>query len=470
MKNKKLLAIFIIIILLALFLRVYKLNLKPMHHDEGTHWYFFINKIYHGISPDYLPDFHGFTSWYLGSIPLFLFGLSIFSLRLMTAIIGAASIALLYPLKKYMGNFGLIVSASFIAVSPSLTYYSRHLSQYPYILFFLILTIVLFIKFLENHKEIFLYFSSISLGLLIATHELALILILLAFLFPVLIYFTNFPDKKIKNKIKNIIHKINNKDVIISFTLLGFTIILIMSSFFTNFNSLADFLNQSTFQLEKSFNTGHNKPFYYYFIAFLPLELFAFFGSIISIFLFKKNDLFYLFIVYFTFSCFIILSLIPYKIPWIFILVLFQMYVLTGLNINILLKNNKKISILIIIFLLISIALTILFNYISPINNTLNYIGPTNDFQNLTSDLQNYLSKNSKVLITSESYWPLPYYLKDYEILYLNNYEIINPDDYPEYSIFIINNNQINDNNNFVYKKYELRKNYFITIAYKITQ
>src|SRR3989344_1865921 len=139
MKNKKLLAIFIIIILLALFLRVYKLNLKPMHHDEGTHWYFFINKIYHGISPDYLPDFHGFTSWYLGSIPLFLFGLSIFSLRLMTAIIGAA----------------------FIAVSPSLTYYSRHLSQYPYILFFLILTIVLFIKFLENHKEIFLYFSSI---------------------------------------------------------------------------------------------------------------------------------------------------------------------------------------------------------------------------------------------------------------------------------------------------------------------
>ncbi|HAO20517.1 MAG TPA: hypothetical protein DCQ37_08655, partial [Desulfobacteraceae bacterium] len=68
--NDKLYFVAVIIILLtAVFARFYLLDKRPMYFDEGTHWLSFIDKIHTGQKLIYIPDFHGFTSWYLSAVP-----------------------------------------------------------------------------------------------------------------------------------------------------------------------------------------------------------------------------------------------------------------------------------------------------------------------------------------------------------------------------------------------------------------
>jgi len=477
LSKKTFVTLFILIIILALFMRFYNLDSKPLHFDEGNHWHSFVNKIYEGESFTYLPDFHGFTPWYLSTLPLYIFGLSIFSLRFMVAFLGAALIAILYPLRRYVGDIGLLVSALFLAVSPTMVYYSRHLSQYPHFIFFLTLSFIFVVYYLEKYKKIFLYLFAISLGLLVTTHEISIIFIAITLFFLAFIYYLNRSNKKFKVRMKHIDKQINTKTLYITFFIFLSVIIIIMSSFLTNFNNLFGFLGQSTFQLEKSYSTGHNKPFYYYAITFLPIELFIFLGSLL-IFAFKRKsfDYFYLFVAFWTIISFLIFSIIPYKIPWIFIIVLTPMFLLSGLNISTIferIKSKKILSIIVILLVILftfSLYTSIKLNYIDHTNknNPLNYVGPTDDVYQMHDDLYSYLNSDSKILISSKSYWPLPFYLRDYNVSYLNNIITLNITDYPEYDIYIIDSSQNNDElSGFQKKQYEVWKNRYMVILFR---
>lgn len=468
----------IIILLLAFFARFYLLDKRPLYFDEGTHWLSFMDKIHMGYKLTYIPDFHGFTSWYLSAIPLFFLGKTVFAIRFMVAFVGFVTVSLFFLLKNRIGRFGIIISSLFMALSPSFVFYSKQTSQYPYIVFFTMLSLVFIVSYFETKKMMYLYFLAADLALLITTHEIGIIYIasIVSFL---IIYYRFNPEGKefFKEQIEK--HRKDNLKTLLFCTLLFFIIIAaVISCFFTNFDTLKAFMKQSAFQFDKSYNTGHNKNSFYYVKTFFTLELFAFIGTISSIFVLKRN-IFSLFLFFWTWFSILVFFILPYKVPLMFILVLLPMYLLSGLVADNIYERtkDKKHAVPIFCFILIVLFLTNLYNSVK-INNTyltgrlnvnpLNYAGPVDDNYRLIKDLDTLVKdKTSKILFAGDSLWPLHYYLRDYKKQYTEKtVDLINF--YNDYDFFLVTKDKQYDKTKFKELGiYELRENYFIKVLTK---
>lgn len=141
--------VFFIIIVLAFFLRLSRLDERVFHHDEAAVGYF-TYKLFSEHIYSYDPSFHGPFMYYSTTELFKRLGDSVYSARILPAILGSAMLFLLLPLRKYTGNIGMLVSAFFLAFSPSFLYYSRFYREDIFISFFSLLLLVCAIKFIEN--------------------------------------------------------------------------------------------------------------------------------------------------------------------------------------------------------------------------------------------------------------------------------------------------------------------------------
>ena len=196
--NKKNFALylgFILIVIIAFFLRLYHLDDRVFHHDEAAVGYFTYILFNDGIY-SYDPSFHGPFMYYVTSEMFRRMGDSIYSSRLLPALFGAAMIFLLIPLRKYIGNVGLVLSAFFLALSPSFLYYSRFYREDILIAVFSLLTIVCAVKYAEKYLEekysvlrvFYLFLAAISMASMAALKENAYIAIGLIVFFLFLLF------------------------------------------------------------------------------------------------------------------------------------------------------------------------------------------------------------------------------------------------------------------------------------------
>src|SRR5262249_3784320 len=126
------------ILLVAAVLRFYKLELKPLHNDEGVNA-FFLLRLFHENFYRYDPaNYHGPTLYYfalIASSVSTLFrgegGLNIFVLRSVPVLFGLATVALILQLRKYLGALATATSALLLAVSPGAVYFSRDFIHEP---------------------------------------------------------------------------------------------------------------------------------------------------------------------------------------------------------------------------------------------------------------------------------------------------------------------------------------------------
>ncbi len=143
---------FILIIVAAFSLRLYHLDERVFHHDEAAVGYF-TYKLFNDGTYSYDPSFHGPFMYYVTSEMYRRLGDSIYSSRLLPAIFGASMLFLLFPLRKYIGNVGMVLAAFFFAVSPSFLYYSRFYREDIFIAFFTLLALVCAVKYAEKYAE-----------------------------------------------------------------------------------------------------------------------------------------------------------------------------------------------------------------------------------------------------------------------------------------------------------------------------
>jgi len=198
-------AVFLSMILIAVFLRFYQLGLNPpsLTWDEASIGYNAYSILKTGADEygnkfplsirsfdDYKPPLYT----YLTVLPIALFGLNEFSVRLPSAIIGVFSVIAIYFLvkellqkwdKKYQELIGL-VSAFFLAISPWHLQFSRAAFEGNIGLFFLILGVLLFLKGFKNSNLIIL--SSLSFVLSLYSYHSFRLLIPL-FLFGLSLFF-----------------------------------------------------------------------------------------------------------------------------------------------------------------------------------------------------------------------------------------------------------------------------------------
>ena len=137
---------------IAVFLRFFWLELKPLHHDEGVNGHFLIKLLREGVYQYDPANYHGPDLYYISLAFVKVFGLNTVSIRSSVAIFGVLTVVLVFFLRRYIGDIGSLAAALFIALSPGMVYISRYFIHEIIFVFFSLSFVVAFAYFIEKRK------------------------------------------------------------------------------------------------------------------------------------------------------------------------------------------------------------------------------------------------------------------------------------------------------------------------------
>lgn len=187
-------AVFAGIILLAIVTRFYDLESRVMSHDESLHTYFSW-LLYRGQGYQHTPMMHGPWQFHWIALSYFLFGASDFTARIPAALFSIASVALIWPWRRYLGRTGALVTALLMVVSPFMLFYGRYVREDVYTGFSGLLMLYAILRYLESGGSKYLYMLTIALIIHFADKETSFIYALQAFVF-LAVYFLSQITRK----------------------------------------------------------------------------------------------------------------------------------------------------------------------------------------------------------------------------------------------------------------------------------
>ncbi|HEX8336043.1 MAG TPA: flippase activity-associated protein Agl23, partial [Pyrinomonadaceae bacterium] len=163
------------ILLLALALRLYALDMKPLHHDEGVNGFFLTNLLRQGRYVYDPENYHGPTLYYLTLPFVALAGLHTFVLRLVPSLFGVGVVWLVLTLRRQVGTVAALAAALLLAVSPACVIYSRYfIHEMPFV-FFTLGLVVSALRFRETGAASDLLLAAAAAAMMFATKETAFI-------------------------------------------------------------------------------------------------------------------------------------------------------------------------------------------------------------------------------------------------------------------------------------------------------
>ena len=137
---------------IAAFLRFFRLDLKPLHHDESVNGHFLIKLFHEGIYRYDPANYHGPSLYYVSLAIVKVFGLNTIGIRLSVAVFGILTVVLAFFLRKHLGDVGSLAAALFLALSPGMVYFSRYFIHEILLIFFSLGFVVAFVYFIEGRK------------------------------------------------------------------------------------------------------------------------------------------------------------------------------------------------------------------------------------------------------------------------------------------------------------------------------
>jgi hypothetical protein len=142
------------LIALAAGLRLWDLGERAIHHDESIHIKFAWDITKNGLD-QYVHDpvYHGPFAYYGTAATFSIFGDSDYTSRLLPALFGIALVGLPFMLRKQFGAVGTVGAAGFLAVSPTLLYFSRFARNDVYVAFFTLALVVCIWRYLAEQRD-----------------------------------------------------------------------------------------------------------------------------------------------------------------------------------------------------------------------------------------------------------------------------------------------------------------------------
>lgn len=392
-------------------------------------------------------EYHGPVLYYAARVLTGLLGqpdyvsLTESTLRAVTACFGIAVIILLLLLAKSLGWVSVLVTAGLFALAPAMVFYSRYFIHEMLLVFFGFAGIITGFQYLKSKKLIWALLSGACLGLMHATKETCIINFAAMALSALFILFLMKRTGKSAWKGMNIPfwH-------LLSAVLFAMLVsITFYSSFFTHPHGIIDSLTAyQVYFTRAGIDDAHLHPWYYYLglMVFgknpsgLPwselwLVLLALVGFILLIL--KRNkkevDYFMLFMGLYTYLMMVIYSIISYKTPWNILQFYYGTVLLAGYGLV------HIFHIRMLRWLKTGIAVLILFGavhwlYTSYSINFRQYSNPANpyvyahtgedvfeirDMVSRVSQLHpDGLEMHIEIIIPDNEYWPLPWYLRNY--------------------------------------------------------
>jgi len=165
----------LLILLAAAALRLPELALNPFHHDEGINGYFTTNLLRNGTYVYDPANYHGPTLYYFAFISAILFGLTSEALRLVPVAFGLLTVALVLPLRRYLGSVATLTAAGLLAISPGAVYMSRYFIHESLLVAMTLALVVAGVLYADRRRPQHLLAAAAALALLFATKETGII-------------------------------------------------------------------------------------------------------------------------------------------------------------------------------------------------------------------------------------------------------------------------------------------------------
>lgn len=175
-------AIFILILIVAVFSRFYDLGTRVMSHDETSHVYFSW-LFYQGRGYSHDPVTHGPLQFHLVALSYLLFGDNDFTARIPAALFSIATIGFMWNYRRYFGRSGALIAAILFLISPYMLYYGRYVRNEAFVGLYGVVTIWAILRYLDTGAGKYLYWLTISFALHFVSKETSFIYAAQALLF-----------------------------------------------------------------------------------------------------------------------------------------------------------------------------------------------------------------------------------------------------------------------------------------------
>ena len=441
----------IAIFVIAAVLRLYDLNLVPLHHDEGVNGNFLVRLVREGYYQYDPENYHGPTLYYFsalipwtvkllfGSSARDNYGLTTFTIRLVPAAFGLATIALVFMLRRRLGTVATLAAAMMLAVSPGAVYLSRYFIHESMFVFFTFGIVVAGLKFYDEHNPSYLIPAGASAALLFATKETAMIsagVLLIAL--GLTLFYMRLMGKPSPAAARRRVKETSLIEELGGATNLAFYVgaavivflalyLLFYSSFLTNNKGISDSLQ--TFAVwTKTGRQAHVHSATTYVSWLISIESpLLFLGALgAAIVVLKPRNSLALFSALWAFGLIAAYSLIPYKTPWLMLSFLVPLALTSGYTIQAIYElDHKQLRLASVIFVAaIGVATyqSIDLNFVNYDNDNEKYVyvyaHSRRELLDLVKQVEQIADEQSGrttgISIVSPDYWPLPWYFRNF--------------------------------------------------------
>ena len=447
----------VVIFLIAAALRMYDLNLVPLHHDEGVNGNFLVRLVREGFYQYDPANYHGPTLYYFaaffpwvvrvlfGKAAMENYGMTTVTIRMVTALFGLGTIWLIFLLRRWLGTIATLSAALLLALSPGAVYLSRYFIHETHFVFFTLAIVVSCLYLYEYRNAFYLIPAAASAALLFATKETAMIsvgVLIIAFGVTLLYRYLRRGrgvERKVKGRpqpetwsLDSFVGELGGPltvglcVLLAVFTFVGLYV-LFYSSFFTNSKGIWD--SFATFAVwTKTGSKDHVHPLYTYLAWLLKREgSLLVLGALGALFIVvKPKNAFALFAALWAFGLIAAYSLIPYKTPWLMLNFVVPLALIAGYAVQAIYewegRQWRVTGIVLVGVLSVSTYQTIDLNFINYDNDDQSYVyvyaHTTRGMLDLVKEIDRIGNERNGgltgITIVSPDYWPLPWYLRNY--------------------------------------------------------
>ena len=329
----------IAIVLVAIFLRVWLIDIKPAHFDEGINGWFADQMRatgYHKYDPT---NYHGPLHFYAVFLSQTLFGRELWALRLPAILASVLSILALLRFRDYFGQPTARFAALAMALSPAYVFYGRYSIHESWQVLFLILLLhaVLGLWQTGARKHLFLLAASIT-GMILTKETYVLHIGCLVLAVPVLLIW-KFPSPP--NPGWPLAKQDwTRDDVVTAFGVSAIVIVFFYSGTFLDFRAVSGLWETHAAWFKTGMEGGgHEKtaydlvgPLNYYWLALMArcFEWPALLGVIAGLRFILPSDSRYRYVAIAAAGTLLAYSIVSYKTPWCIISMLWPLYLLLG--------------------------------------------------------------------------------------------------------------------------------------------
>ncbi len=422
----------ITILVLAVLLRVWLIEIKPPHFDEGVNGWFADQMTANGFYRYDPTNYHGPLHFYAVFLSQTLFGREVWALRLPAILASLLCVAAMLRFRAFFGAGIARLAALAMAVSPAFVFYGRYSIHESWQVLFSILLLQGLLDLWKNGSRSGLFLTVLSFTGLVLTKETY---ILHAGCFAIAAGVLWAWQKVLPSSPACVVapRRWTREDLVFAMALGIFTVVFFYSGTFHDFRAVAGLYQTFAAWFETGVKAGgHEKttydlvgPLNWYWVALmLRYEWPALFGLAACIRYVFPSDARLRYIAIAGGGVLLAYSIIPYKTPWCIISILWPFY-LTGaaavLEFGERLGRRMLITALAAVAISASLVPCVRLNFrdFTDDSEPYVYVQTYTDIAELTGPLlreakQRPAAYHLPGIIALESYYPLPWILGDF--------------------------------------------------------